>query len=165
MMRLASEWLAIAPDADGWRTDAEGHRVYIHPEAHIGSGVGIGAGSHIGERALIGPGARIGERALIGAGSRIGARAIIGAEVGIGAGARIGSGARITATRDLLVVGPCGSRMDMLTVYRSRGVTYCATGCFCGTWDEFAARVTGRSNDSPVTDRREETTTWASDSK
>jgi hypothetical protein len=52
--------------------------------------------------------------------------------------------ARVTQTRDLLVIGPIGSRNAHVTFASD----YVATGCFCGTFDQFAAAVTKEHRDS-----------------
>jgi carbonic anhydrase/acetyltransferase-like protein (isoleucine patch superfamily) len=52
--------------------------------------------------------------------------------------------ARVSKTSDLLVIGPIGSRESYLTL----GNNYAATGCFCGTWEQFkkAVRETHKSS-------------------
>jgi hypothetical protein len=46
----------------------------------------------------------------------------------------------VSETRDLLVIGPIGSRNDYLTI----AFDYAAVGCFCGNWTDFVAKVYDR---------------------
>ena len=112
-----------------------GNRVTIKENAMIGTGVTIGNGAVIGRGVEIGASSTIGEAADIDDGVEI--------DVGvtIGACARIGQRAVINNTRDCMVMGPIGSRDDILTCFRHGKKLIVATGCFTGTLEEFEDRV------------------------
>ncbi|WP_428031699.1 UDP-3-O-(3-hydroxymyristoyl)glucosamine N-acyltransferase [Ancylobacter sp.] len=63
---------------------------WVHPSAHIGAGVVIGAG------AVIDPGVVVGERVTIGSGSVLGPHVVLGAGVTIGADCSLGASVTIT---------------------------------------------------------------------
>jgi carbonic anhydrase/acetyltransferase-like protein (isoleucine patch superfamily) len=55
--------------------------------------------------------------------------------------ARIYNNARVQQTSDYFTIGPIGSRESFTTFYRTKNGISVLCGCFCGTLDEFAARV------------------------
>lgn len=57
--------------------------------------------------------------------------------------------ARVSGNADYLSIGPIGSRAGFTTFYRGRdGETMVTCGCFHGTIDEFAAKVTETHGDN-----------------
>jgi hypothetical protein len=62
--------------------------------------------------------------------------------------ARVCDGAQVYGNFDVLTVGPVGSRNDSTTFFRTeRGISV-VCGCFVGTLDEFAAKVTESHGDN-----------------
>jgi len=55
--------------------------------------------------------------------------------------ARVSGNARIKRSSDYLLIGPIGSRESFTTFYRTENGISVSCGCFCGTLDEFAAKV------------------------
>ncbi len=55
--------------------------------------------------------------------------------------ARVFGNARVRQTSDYLTIGPIGSRESFTTFYRTENGVSVSCGCFCGTLDEFAAKV------------------------
>ena len=70
----------------------------------------------------VGAGARIGEGVWISKGAEIGEGAWIGAGAWIGKDARIGAGAEIKSIYDYMTVGGIGSRQDITTFHRAKGI-------------------------------------------
>ena len=56
-------------------------------------------------------------------------------------GADLSDWGELTTTRDLLIVGPIGSRQDYTTIYHTSNGIFVACGCFRGNIDEFAEAV------------------------
>ena len=56
-------------------------------------------------------------------------------------GADLGDWGKLTTTRDLLIIGPIGSRQDYTTIYHTTKGIFVACGCFRGNIDEFAEAV------------------------
>ena len=84
--------------------------------------------------------AYVGPRALMRGGAMRGGRMFGGAMHGgaMYGGATLCDGMVIREPRDMLVIGPIGTRNAYLTMTR----THAATGCFGGTWDELRSRLT-----------------------
>ena len=55
--------------------------------------------------------------------------------------ADLGDWGKLTTTRDLLIIGPIGSRQDYTTIYHTPNGIFVACGCFRGNIDEFAEAV------------------------
>jgi len=77
---------------------------FVHPDAMLEEGVGVGHGAVIGAGAQIGAGTQIGAHAVIGPGVAIGRRCLIGPAATIGF-ALIGNGVQISASA---VIGEAG---------------------------------------------------------
>lgn len=71
----------------------------------------------------------------------IGTGSVIGSDAVICERAWIGSGHWIKKTIDCVVVGPIGSRNEILTGYRHNGGIWCATGCFWEPIKKFESSV------------------------
>jgi len=62
--------------------------------------------------------------------------------------ARVSGNARVNRSFDYLLIGPIGSRESFTTFYRTENGISVLCGCFCGTLDEFAARVEATHGDN-----------------
>ena len=63
-------------------------------------------------------------------------------------GAYLGGAGKITSVDDILLIGPIGSRAGNTHIYRTDKGVYVKCGCFFGTVDEFASKVTDTHGDN-----------------
>ena len=63
-------------------------------------------------------------------------------------GAYLDGAGKITSVDDILLIGPIGSRTGYTHFYRTDKGVYVKCGCFFGTVDEFASKVTDTHGDN-----------------
>ena len=63
-------------------------------------------------------------------------------------GADLRGAGKITSVDDVLLIGPIGSRAGYTHIYRTDKGVYVKCGCFFGTVDEFASKVTDTHGDN-----------------
>ena len=63
-------------------------------------------------------------------------------------GANLRGAGKITSVDDVLLIGPIGSRAGYTHFYRTDKGVYVKCGCFFGTVDEFASKVTDTHGDN-----------------
>ena len=63
-------------------------------------------------------------------------------------GAHLGGAGKITSVDDVLLIGPIGSRAGYTHIYRTDKGVHVKCGCFFGTVDEFASKVTDTHGDN-----------------
>ena len=78
-------------------------------------------------------------------GADLGGANLRGAYLG---GAYLGGAGKITSVDDILLIGPIGSRAGYTHIYRTDKGVYVKCGCFFGTVDEFASKVTDTHGDN-----------------
>lgn len=91
------------------------------------------------------------ETATVDATAYVGPDATVRGSATVGGRATVWGSARVEWTRQVLEVGPIGSRDDALTVIWQPSGLLVTTGCFHGTLDEFAAAVTATHGDDEYT--------------
>ena len=63
-------------------------------------------------------------------------------------GANLRGAGKITSVDDILLIGPIGSRAGYTHIYRTDKGVYVKCGCFFGSVDEFASKVTYTHGDN-----------------
>jgi len=136
-MRRIVALVAIAPkgvsvgDVGGW-VQSEANLSQVSDEAWVS-----------GEAQVSGE-ARVSGEAWVFGEARVFGEAQVFGEARVSDEAQVSDEARVAQTRDLLVIGPIGSRNAHVTFADD----YVATGCFCGSFDQFAAAVANEHRDS-----------------
>lgn len=144
---IVSEEAYVSNDAhiSGWAViTGRAHvlgRAKVYGHAVIGGHAWVGGVAVVFENAHVSEDAHVYDEAMVSGGARIFGHADLSGGVHVRGGARIGGSARLGFNQDYLMIGPIGSRDDMLSVYRTARGLGASTGCFTGTLEAFETAV------------------------
>jgi len=154
-MRRIVALVAIAPkgvsvgDVGGW-VQSEANLSQVSDEAWVSGEAQVSGEARVSGEAWVFGEARVFGEAQVFGEARVSGEAWVSDEARVFGEARVSDEAqvsdeaRVAQTRDLLVIGPIGSRNAHVTFADD----YVATGCFCGSFDQFAAAVANEHRDS-----------------
>lgn len=115
---------------------------HVHDRAMVHGGAQVYGSAHICSSALVCDHARVYDHANVGGNALVAGLAEVHGGASVRGNACIRGDAKIQCDRDILVVGPLGSRGGYTTFFRGfNGDIHVACGCFGGSIRQFAERI------------------------
>ena len=138
-LKLVKEEWHQHPNGGGWvqNTASVEEAAFIGPRAIVSDKARVSGVARVSGEALVSGEARVSGDAQVSGEARVSGKARVSGEAQVSGKARVYGEALVLNVSDLLVIGPIGSRDAHLTLAKD----YAATGCFCGSWEEFAKQV------------------------
>ena len=109
----------------------------VSGKAWVSGDAQVSGKARVSGEALVYGKARVYGEARVSGKARVYGEALVSGKAWVFGEANVSGEARVLNVSDLLVIGPIGSRYAHLTLAKD----YAATGCFCGSWEEFAKQV------------------------
>jgi len=113
----------------------------VSDSARVFGSAWVFGSARVSGSALVSGSAWVSDSARVYGSAPVSGSALVCGSAHVSGSALVGLHARIRNTRHHLVIGPIGSRDDMLTAWRDRDGIGVSTGCFTGLIDEFESKV------------------------